>query len=153
MWDPSSGFGHVQNQSVGYLFPMGPFFALGHLLGMPMWVVQRLWIGLLLVVAMWGALRVAEALDIGTPGTRLLGAVAYALSPAMTALLGYESGGQVPVALLPWVLLPLIPAATHGSVRRAAARSGLAVAAMGAVNATATIAVLPLPALWLLTRR
>src|SRR5207302_6187966 len=125
----------------------------GKSLGIPMWAVQRLWMAAILAVAFWGTIRVCEALGIGSRNTRLVGAAAYALSPAMTALLGSQSGGQVPMALLPWILLPLITGARRGSVRRAAARSGLAVAAMGAVNATSSLCVLLLPALWLLTRR
>src|SRR6266568_1093907 len=132
MWEPSAAFGHVQNQSAGYLFPMGPFFALGHAIALPMWIVQRLWIALALIMALWGALKMAEALDVGSPTTRLIGALAYALSPAMTSLLGYETGGQLPVALLPWIVVPLIGGAVAGSTRLAAARSGIAVAAMGA---------------------
>ena len=153
LWEPRSDFGHIQNQAAGYFFPMGPFFALGKALGIPMWAVQRLWMAAILAVAFWGTIRVCEALGIGSRNTRLVGAAAYALSPAMTALLGSQSGGQVPMALLPWILLPLITGARRGSVRRAAARSALAVAAMGAVNATSSLCVLVLPALWLLTRR
>ena len=94
---------------------MGPFFALGKTIGVPMWVVQRLWMALLLTVALWGALRAAEALRIGTPTTRLLGAAVYALSPPMTSLVTSASGGQIPMALLPWILLPLITGANGGS--------------------------------------
>jgi arabinofuranan 3-O-arabinosyltransferase len=152
LWEPRAAFGHIQNQSVGYLFPMGPFFALGKAAGIPMWIVQRMWMTAIVAIALWGVLRVAEALEIGTPATRLAGATVYALSPAMLTLLAYTSGGQLPGAILPWALLPLITGATRGSPRRAAARSGLAVAAMGGINAVSTLSVLLLPAVWLLTR-
>ncbi len=56
------------------------------------------------------------------------------------------------MALVPWVLLPLVVGASRGSARRAAALSALAIATVGGVNAAATSAVLPLGALWLLTR-
>ena len=153
LWQPEAAFGHIQNQSVGYLFPMGPFFAIGDGVGLPMWLVQRLWMATLLLVAFWGVLRLAKAFAIGSPGSRLAAAATYALSPAMLVVIGSTSGGQVPAALLPWAVLPLVRGAAEGSPRRAAARSGLAIAAMGGINAASTLSVLPLPALWLLTRR
>jgi arabinofuranan 3-O-arabinosyltransferase len=107
LWDPHQSFGQIQNQATGYLFPMGPFFALGRALHVPAWVVQRSWIALLLVLAMWGVLRVAEELRIGTPSARLLAGAVYALSPAMLSVIGIASGGQLPAALVPWALLPL----------------------------------------------
>ena len=61
-WDPSAGFGRIQNQSVGYLFPMGPFFALGDALGLSPWVTQRLWLGVVLALTAWGTVRLMEAL-------------------------------------------------------------------------------------------
>src|SRR3954467_3754054 len=51
-WWSTGGLGHVQGgQYGGYLFPMGPFFALGHLLGGAPWLVQRLWLALILTLA------------------------------------------------------------------------------------------------------
>lgn len=152
MWDPHMAFGQVSNQAVGYLFPMGPLYALGHLAHVPMWIVQRAWMALLLVVALQGMVRLATALRIGTPGTRLVGATAYALAPAFLVQVASASAGQTAAALLPWVVLPLVRGARDGSTRRAAARSALAVVAMGAVNAACVAAVLPVPLLYLLTR-
>ena len=152
LWNAEAAFGHIQNQAAGYLFPTGPFFALGQLLPVPMWMVQRAWMAAILVIALWGALRVAEALDIGSPATRLIGASAYALSPVFLAQIAYTSAGLLPAALMPWALWALVRGSRGGSPRRWAAASGLAVAAMGAVNATATLAALILPALFLVTR-
>ena len=153
LWDPSAGFGQIQNQAVGYLFPMGPFFVLGDGLGIPMWVVQRLWIALVLVAAMCGLAALARELDVGGPMHWVVAGVAYALSPFFVTKLASTSAGLVPSALAPWALLPLVRGSRSGSARNAAAWSGVATAAMGGVNAASTLAVLPLPALWLVTRR
>jgi arabinofuranan 3-O-arabinosyltransferase len=107
---------------------------------------------LLLSVAFLGVLALARRLRIGTPGARLLGALVYALAPRMLGGLGATSVEMLPLALAPWVLLPLVAGARRGSPRRAAALSGLALFCVGGVNATAAAAVLPLPVLWLLTR-
>jgi arabinofuranan 3-O-arabinosyltransferase len=152
MWDPQASAGRIQDQTYGYLFPMGPFFALGRLVGLPPWIVQRLWMALLLSVAFLGVLALARRLRIGTPGARLFGALVYALAPRMLGGLGATSVEMLPLALAPWVLLPLVVGARGGSPRRAAALSGLALFCVGGVNATAAAAVLPLPVLWLLTR-
>ncbi|CAB4963212.1 unannotated protein [freshwater metagenome] len=152
MWDPSGGFGQIQNQAYGYLFPMGPFFWLGDLLTVPEWVVQRMWWSLLLVVAFLGVVKLCSALGLGSPTSRIVAGFAYALSPRILTTIGPISIEAWPMALAPWVLVPLVLGCRTGSPRRAAALSALAVAAVGGVNAAATFAVLPLGAVWLLTR-
>ncbi|MCV7123553.1 alpha-(1-_3)-arabinofuranosyltransferase [Mycobacterium lacus] len=147
LWNSELPFGQAQNQAYGYLFPHGSFFLIGHLLGLPGWITQRLWWALLLTVGFWGLLRVAEALGIGSPTSRVLGAAAFALSPRVLTTLGSISSETLPIMLAPWVLLPAIlalrpaaGAAPNRSVRALAAQAGLAVALMGAVNAIATLA-------------
>ncbi|OBI90433.1 hypothetical protein A9X00_19215 [Mycobacterium sp. 1245805.9] len=143
LWNSELPFGQAQNQAYGYLFPHGTFFLVGHALGVPGWVTQRLWWALLLTVGFWGLLRVAEALGIGSPTSRLIGAAAFALSPRVLTTLGSISSETLPMMLAPWVLLPTIlalRAAGDRSVRALALQAGLAVALMGAVNAIATLA-------------
>ncbi|OBH76921.1 hypothetical protein A5681_08895 [Mycobacterium scrofulaceum] len=143
LWNSDLPFGQAQNQAYGYLFPHGTFFAVAHLLAVPGWVTQRLWWALLLTVGFWGLLRVAEALGIGSPASRVIGAAAFALSPRVLTTLGSISSETLPMMLAPWVLLPTIlalRASGNRSVRALAAQAGLAVALMGAVNAIATLA-------------
>ncbi|OBK20980.1 hypothetical protein A5634_10915 [Mycobacterium asiaticum] len=156
LWNSELPFGQAQNQAYGYLFPHGTFFLAGHLLGMPGWVTQRLWWALLLTIGFWGLLRVAEALGIGSPTSRVLGAVAFALSPRVLTTLGSISSEALPMMLAPWVLLPTILAlrgAFHRSLRVLAGQAGLAVALMGAVNAIATLAACLPAAIWLACHR
>jgi arabinofuranan 3-O-arabinosyltransferase len=150
LWSSQLPFGQAQNQAYGYLFPHGAFFLVGEQLGVPGWVTQRLWWALLLTIGFWGLLRVAEALGIGTTSSRVISAAAFALSPRVLTTLGSISSETLPMMLAPWVLLPIIlalcgggaasPATSgRGSVRVLAARSAVAVALMGAVNAVATL--------------
>lgn len=164
LWNSDLPFGQAQNQAYGYLFPHGTFFLAGDLLGIPGWVTQRLWWALLLTVGFWGVVRVAEALNdgrgIGSTAARVLGGVAFALSPRVLTTLGAISSETLPMMLAPWALLPVILAlggsggvgvtlrGTGGAgvtqrgqhnVRLLAARSAGAVALMGAVNAFATL--------------
>jgi arabinofuranan 3-O-arabinosyltransferase len=153
LWDPQATFGQLQNQAYGYLFPQGPFYALLHALAVPGWISQRLWCSLLLGSAFLGMLTLSRALGIGTEPARYIGAFAYALAPLMLTEIGPVSAELLPAVCLPWVLLPLVRAAEFRSPRRAAAISGLAVFAMSGVNAAIVLMALPLPGLWLLTRR
>ncbi|TDE43671.1 DUF3367 domain-containing protein [Nonomuraea mesophila] len=151
LWDVQH-FGQLQNQIAGYLFPMGPFFALGEVAGLDAWVTQRLWLTLLMCVAFLGVARLTRRLGIGTPGARIAAALAYALAPRALSILGEISIEWLPAATLPWILLPLLTAAETGRRARGAIRSALAVACCGGVNAAAVLAVLVVPVLYVLTR-
>ncbi len=150
LWDPSGAFGQMQNQAYGYLFPMGPFFWLGNLASIEPWIIQRLWWSLLLVVAFLGMVKLCGALHLGSPAARLIGGVAYALSPRIMSVIGASSIEVWPSALAPWVLVPLVIGLRRGNTRYLAALSAVAVACVGGVNAAATFAVIPLGAIWLL---
>ncbi len=149
LWTGLSFGGQVQNQAYGYLFPQGPFFALFDLVGLPAWLTQRLWWAVLFTVAFVGVVRVAAALRIGTRSTRAVAGVLYTLAPRMLGDLGSISSEIWPVALAPWVLLPVIRVLQgRMSPRRGGAGAALALALMGAVNAVATVAACLPAILW-----
>ncbi|MTE14764.1 alpha-(1-_3)-arabinofuranosyltransferase [Nocardia aurantiaca] len=173
LWSSQAPMGQVQNQAYGYFFPHGAFFSLGHILGLPGWVTQRIWWALLLFAGFWGIIRLCETLGIGSRGSRVIAAVAFALSPRVLTTLGSISSETLPMMLAPWVLLA--PAAlgvamkhptansttvdTHSAVAEKPARRGmatpagsaLALALMGSVNAVATAAAFLPAALWWLS--
>ena len=133
-WTDVFTFGQLQNQAYGYLFPQGLFFALAEPL--PDWIAQRLWWWLVLGVGYSGMLLLLRQLRI----VGIFAAVAaflYALSPRTLSTLTTISSETWPIMLAPWVLWPLM--ATRIRFANLSA-SVLAVAAMGAVNATATLA-------------
>ncbi|MDX3126937.1 alpha-(1-_3)-arabinofuranosyltransferase [Streptomyces scabiei] len=151
LWHDRGGFGGIQDQYVGYLWPMLPYYGLTDLVGLPVWLAERLWLSLIVSVAFWGALRLAERLGAGSSASRLLAAGAYALWPVFTTVVGSTSAAALPGAFLPWVLLPLTN--ERYSARVAALRSALVIPFMGGVNASATLASLLPVGLYLLTRR
>ncbi|AVH58908.1 MULTISPECIES: alpha-(1-_3)-arabinofuranosyltransferase [Streptomyces] len=150
LWHDRGGFGGIQDQYVGYAWPMLPFYGLCKLIHLPVWLAERLWLSLVVSVAFWGALRLAERLRIGSAASRLLAAVAYALWPVFTIVVGSTSAAALPGAFLPWVLLPLTN--ERHTARIAALRSALVVPFMGGVNAAATLASLLPVGLYLLSR-
>ncbi|MFE6560619.1 alpha-(1-_3)-arabinofuranosyltransferase family protein [Nocardioides sp. NPDC057767] len=155
MWDAQGAFGQVQNQAIGYVWPMGPFYGLGQLAQLPEWVIQRLWWALLLNLAFLGVLLVARELQLGRPWAQVAGAAAYVLTPRVMTILGANSVELWPTAVAPWVLLAVIRASgttTTKDLLRWCALAALAVACAGGVNATAVSAVLVPGVVFLLTR-
>ena len=157
LWDPTNTLGALRNQAVGYAIPMAPFYLLGHLAQLPVWLIERLWMSLIIAVGFAGLVRLAGALGIGSPSSRLLAGLVFALWPTFTIVIGSTSASVLPGMLAPWAVLPLVTAVRPpgvcqpGGAVRAAARSGAVVLCMSGVNATVTIEALLLPGLFILT--
>ncbi len=150
LWNGDWALGGLQNQASGYLFPMGPAFWLGDVLGVPAWVWERLWSAAVMLLAYEGARRLARSWPgIGAGGAVLAGA-AYMLAPRVLTTVGGLSGETLPGAVLPWTVLPLV-LYLRGRLR---ARTGIlasvaTIPVMGGQNATLVAACLVLPALLL----
>ncbi|HEV7363756.1 MAG TPA: alpha-(1-_3)-arabinofuranosyltransferase family protein [Solirubrobacteraceae bacterium] len=152
-WTPTGQLGHVWGgQYAGYLFPMGPFYALGHVLGVGSWVVERLWVGALLALAAWGVVRLLDALLERERGAaHLIAGAIVLLNPYVVVFTNRTSVTLLGYAALPWLLL-----AVHRGVRDGRrwwwpAAFALLVASTGpGVNAAVTGWVLLGPALLLL---
>jgi arabinofuranan 3-O-arabinosyltransferase len=152
LWNPYWDMGAVQFQQNGYWLPFDLWFGLAKALHIPPWISERLFIYFFIALALWGFVRLADAFKIGRPSTRIAAGFAYAISPVILSRVGWQSPFAMGAVFLPWALLPLVRASKEGSARKAAAKSAVAIALMGGANAAVTIAVLPLPFLYLLTR-
>ena len=148
MWNPTVGLGTVSHEYIGYLLPMGPFFAVFHLLGVPVWVAQRLWLGSILFAAGLGVLYLSRILGLRGPGPAAA-ALAYMLSPYFL-----QYAGRISVILLPWAGLPVMLGLTIVALRRGGWREpalfAVVVAVVSGINASSIIYVGVGPVLWLL---
>src|SRR5918997_6130538 len=106
LWSGTTDLGHVQSgQFNGYLFPMGPWFAGGDALGIPMWVVQRLWLGTLLALAAWGVVRLLDELLPRRPLAQLGAALLFVLNPYVVQFTSRGTVFLIAYAALPWLML------------------------------------------------
>lgn len=140
--------GWVPHQTIAYLWPQGPWYWLGDQIGLPDWVVHRLWIGTLMFLAGAGVLWCARRLGFGIAAA-LGAALAYQLTPYLLPYISRTSAMLLPWAGLGWIVGLTMLAARRGGWRYPAILA-LFVASVGAVNATALLMVVPAPALWLL---
>ena len=111
MWQPEFGLGTVTHQNIGYLWPIGPFFLGGEAVGLPDWVVQRLWLGTVLLGAGLGVRWFLRTLGWKGGGV-LVASLAYMLSPYLLNYVDRHS-----VILLPWAGLPWLLALAQRSLR------------------------------------
>jgi len=148
MWQPELAFGTVTHQNIGYLWPIGPFFAIGDLLSIPDWVVQRLWLGSIILAAGLGIRWFLKTLK-WKGGATLVASLCYMLSPYLLNYIDRHS-----VILLPWAGLPWLMALTVRSLRtpgwRHPALFGLVTLTIGGVNASSLLLVGLGPFIWLL---
>lgn len=148
MWDPNVGFGTVSHQTIGYLFPMGPYYWAMDRMGVPDWVAQRLWLGSLVFAAALGVLYLARQLGRQGPGV-VVAALAYAFSPYS---LHYSA--RLSVLLMPWAALGFLIALVIRSLReggwRAPALFAITVQVVGGVNATSLVFAGVAPFLWVI---
>src|SRR4051794_12954248 len=154
-WSATGDLGHVQGgQYGGYLFPMGPFFALLHTLGLGPWLVQRLWLGLILALAAWGAVKLMDEFN-GRPR-----GVAHAVTGLLIVLNPYVVvfSARTTVTLLGYAALPWLLVAVRRGIRGnpwwwAAAFALIVTASGGGVNAAVTAWMLVGPLLLALYER
>ena len=152
VWSPTGDLGHVHaGQYAGYLFPMGPFFALGDLAGLAPWLTHRLWLGAVLTIAVVGAVRLADALlPRGGAPARLTAGAVFLLNPYVVVFLNRTSITLLAYALLPWMLLAVHRGLRHPRSWWWPAAGALIVAASGGGVNVAVLAWLLLAPLALL---
>jgi arabinofuranan 3-O-arabinosyltransferase len=141
MWTSTGQLGDVQaGQQAGYLFPMGPFFAAGHALGLSDWVVQRLWLGTVLAIAAIGAARlVSLLLGRRSVPAQLAAGAAILLNPFVVTYANRTTVTFLAYAALPWLMV-----AVHRGLRESrgwrwpAAIALLVTASGGGINGAVT---------------
>ncbi len=144
MWDPNVGMGTVTHQTIGYVFPMGPYYWMLDKLGVPDWVAQRLWLGSLLFFAAAGVLYLLRTFGLRGPGV-VVAALAYMLTPYVL-----DYAARISVLLMPWAALPWMIAVLRKALKvppedgrlaqwRYPAIFALIVQVIGGVNATALL--------------
>lgn len=148
MWDPHIGLGTVSHQTIGYLFPLGPFYwLLEQGLGVPAWVAQRLWLGSLLFLAGLGMRYLLRTFGMRGPGVPVA-MLAFAFTPYALEFSGRLSVLLGPWAALPWMLAFVVLALRHGGWKYPALFA-ITVQLVGGVNATALLYAGIGPALWI----
>ncbi len=148
LWDPSIAGGTVPHQHLGFLWPMGPWFWLVDVSGLPTWVGQRLWLAALAAAAGLGAHRLARAVGC-RPLAALVVAVVYQLTPYQLAFTARFSVLLLPWAALPW-LVHLARRSVHERTWRGPLAFGIVASTAGAVNASSLLLVLVAPGIVLL---
>jgi arabinofuranan 3-O-arabinosyltransferase len=148
LWDPGVGLGTVTHQNIGYLWPMGPYYAVMDWIGVPDWIAQRLWMGTILFLAGMGVRKLMGVLRWDGPGIGLA-SFAYALSPYLLHYIYKHSVILLPFTALPWLIAYTVLALRRGGWRYPAAFALVTVTA-GGVNATSLLLVLVGPLLWIL---
>ena len=148
MWDPGVGLGTVTHQNIGYLFPMGPYYAVMDWLGLPDWIAQRIWMGSVIFLAGLGVRYLLKTLAWDGAGVTVA-SFAYALSPYLLHYIYKHSVILLPFTALPWLMAFTARSLRHGGWRYPSLFALVALAS-GGINATSLLLVLVGPLLWVL---
>jgi arabinofuranan 3-O-arabinosyltransferase len=154
MWYPTVALGTVTHQYIGYLFPMGPYYALTAAIHLQTWIAQRLWLGSILFAAGAGVLYLCRTLRVRGPAG-IVAALAFMCSPYVL-----QYSGRISVILMPWAGLPWLVAFTVLALREHGSRAGgggwrypalfaLVVALTSGINASSVLYVALGPLVWL----
>lgn len=148
LWDSKIGLGTLSHQTIGYLFPMGPWYwVTQRVFGVPTWISQRLWLGIIIFAAGTGAWRLSREFGVRRRGAAI-SMLAYAFSPYV---LGYSSFYSL--LLGPWAALPWWIIWTRRGLRVRGwiypALIAISVQLVGSLNASSLILCLIGPALWI----
>jgi len=152
MWDAHVGMGTVTHQTIGYAFPMGPYYWVLNAIGVPAWVSQRLWLGSLLFLAALGVVALSRSFGVRGSGVAV-SALAFMLTPYVL-----DYAARISVLLMPWAALPWMILVVRKALREE--RGGLAawrypaifaliIQVIGGVNATALLFAGLGPVLWI----
>jgi hypothetical protein len=107
LWTSTAGLGGVESaQYSGYLFPMGPWFAGLHALGVSDWVADRVWLGLILALGCWGVVRLGDVLFERPRGVaHAVAGLMYLLNPYVVVFANRTTVTLLAYAALPWLIL------------------------------------------------
>jgi arabinofuranan 3-O-arabinosyltransferase len=133
-WDPDPHLGQPNFQTG--LLPVSLAVSAIDALGLPAWLVLRVWRTLLLLVAGWGAVRLFHLLasERSSAAGRVAAAAVYVANPYVVVA-GATTPVLVPYALLPWLLLALARALRAPASWRWPAAFALACFLMTGMNA------------------
>ncbi len=147
LWNPNVALGTVTHQNIGYLLPMGPFYWALAELHVPIWIAQRLWMGILLFAAGAGVLYLCRTVGLSGPG-RFIASFGFMFTPYVL-----QYAGRLSVLLMPWSGLPWMIAFVILAIRRGGWRYpalfALVVALVSGINASSILYVGIGPALWI----
>lgn len=148
LWDAKIGMGTLSHQTIGYLFPMGPWYWFTEeVIGLPAWVAQRLWLGTIVLAAGLGMRALAREFGLRRSGV-VVATLAYAFTPYVLGYAGFYS-----LLLGPWAALPWWVLWTRRGIRARGwvypALIALSIQLVGSLNASSLLFCLIGPALWL----
>jgi arabinofuranan 3-O-arabinosyltransferase len=147
LWDPAVAGGTVSHQQVGYLWPMGPYYWLMDAIGLPDWAAQRIWVGLIQLLAGLGALVLFRTL-MPRHRAQLVGALAYGLSPFVLGHITGQSALLLPFSALPWLVWCAMRALDEGGWRWPATFA-LIVTSCGSLNGSSVFFVILGACMWI----